>query len=1026
MISKKLHKHILGAGTALNVLVLGAAGAATMGLAAPVAAQDVTTGILTGNVADENGNPIPGASVTIINTNRGSERTTTTSGQGSFTVSQLQPGTYSVLIEADGYTPTQSDNVSVQLGGNTYTFVAQSLSAGGDNTIVVTATAVRTVDFSQTATGVTFSVQDVANSIPVPRSIEAVQLLAPQATQGDSAFGNVISLGGSSVAENIYYVNGMNVTNFRTFVGGSTIPFEFYDQVQIKTGGYQAEFGRATGGAVIAVTRSGDNEFRGGFNAYWAPSGLRSSQPNTRTANNALDDIEDFEANVYLSGPIIEDRLWFFGFFNPRSSSSFAQGIPQGGTTTTQSYVESDTPFYGGKIDAEPVDGHRFEFTYFNDSNTDLSWTRTFDTATNTPGEKTYVSDFTGGENFIGKYTGVFTDWLTISALYGRSDYRRSTLSDADTDLLTYDSRNGTGQFDLIQGSGTVEDGADSREFYRADVDLFFSAMGDHHVRFGFDHEVLTADANSFYSGGAYNRIFNSDTYNPFGLAPGTPFLRQRIYRSGGEFELKNTAFYIQDNWDITERLQLSLGVRNDRFKNLNAAGNVFTDLKDQWAPRLGFSYDLTGDRTFRLSGFYGRYYLPVAANTNIRLAGDEIFTEDWYTYTGDLLDPTLGTQIIPTTVYSDSSNPDPTTLVSTNIEPQYLDEFIVGLEANDLLPGWRFKLNGVYRTLGAVLEDADLEIYAVPAFCADNPAACGGETSLSVGGGGYVLINPGKDATFNVVPQGGFAGGLLTLPAEYIDLPEAERDYYAVEFSFERQFDGLWGLQGSYVWSISEGNYEGGVKSDNGQDDVGLTQDFDEPAWMDGSYGYLPNDRRHQFKLFGFVQPTDWLQLGANMRVSSPRKYGCIGIYPSDDGRGADPFANGGADTWYCGDRSSTVNIGGEEYATQSILVGRGNGFDGEWEKRIDLSVQIRPQFEFMQNMAFRVDVFNVFNFDDPVDFNEYGDADGPLYAGDAAFPGGQLLDPQRGYVPLNPNYGEITRYQTPRYVRFGVSFDF
>ena len=1020
MMTKEFRKRLLGASSALQVLALTGAGAAAIGIAAPAAAQDVTTGLLTGNVVDEAGNPIPGATVTISNPARGSDRTVTTSSQGSFTASQLQPGTYSVLVEAPGYTPTRSDNVNVQLGGNTYTFAVSSEAVGG-NEIVVTAAPIRTVDFSQTATGVTFNVQDVANRIPVPRSIEAIQLLAPQASQGDAAFGNVISLGGSSVAENIYYVNGMNVTNFRTFVGGSTIPFEFYDQVQVKTGGYQAEFGRATGGAVIAVTRSGTNEFRGGANAYWSPSGLRSAQPNTYSANNELDEVEDFEANFYASGPIIEDRLWFFAFFNPRQYSSFAQGIPQGdgNTSTTQSYLESDTPFYGGKIDAEPIDGHRLEFTYFNDSNTDRSWTRTYDVATDTAGAKTFVEDFTGGENFIGKYTGVLTDWLTISALYGRSNYRRSTLSAADTSVLTYDSRaGGIAQFDLIQGSGLVEDGADEREVFRVDADVFFEALGDHHVRFGFDRENLTADATSFYSGGEYNRLFNSNTYNPFGLAPNTPFLRQRIYNSGGEFELKNTAFYIQDNWDVTDRLQLTLGVRNDRFQNYNAAGNIFTDLKDQWAPRVGASYDLTGDRTLRLSGFYGRYYLPVAANTNIRLAGDEIFTEDWFTYTGDPLAPTLGEQIIPTTVYSDSSNPDPTTLVSTNLEPQYLDEFIVGLEAN-IVEGWQFKLNGIYRTLGEVLEDADLGLYAVPTFCADNPDVCGGETELSVGGGGYVLINPGKDATFNVSPQGGFAGGELTIPASYIDLPKAVRDYYALEFSFERQFDGVWGLQGSYVYSISEGNYEGGVKSDNGQDDVGLTQDFDEPAWMDGSFGYLPNHRAHQFKVFGTYQPVEWLQLGANARLTSPRKFGCIGIYPFEDGRGADPYGNGGSDTWYCGDRSDTFTVGTEEYARNTVLVGRGNGFDGEWEKRIDLSAQFRPNIEAIRGLAFRVDVFNVFNFDSPVDYREIGDADGPLANGDDP-------DVPRGSVPLDPNYGDPIRYQTPRYVRFGVSVDF
>jgi outer membrane receptor protein involved in Fe transport len=1016
MMTSTLKTRLLASGTALQALALlgaGITGSAIM--VAPVAAQDVTTGILSGTVVGESGAGIPGARVTITSTDRGNVRESTASNNGTFTVSQLPVGTYSVTVVAEGFATTRADNVQVNLGGNSYTFTLGVADAAGD-AIVVLGTPKRTVDFSGTATGVVFDVKTLADEIPVPRSIEAVQLLAPQATQGDSAFGNVISLGGSSVAENIYYVNGMNVTNFRTFVGGSTIPFEFYDQVQIKTGGYQAEFGRATGGAVIAVTRSGTNEFRGGFNAYWSPGSLRAKQPNTYAANNELDRVKDVEGNIYLSGPIIKDRLFAFAFINPRHRSSFAQSInPTGGAIVTQSFSETTTPFYGGKIDANIIDGHTLELTYFNDSNTQRSWTRPYNSVTDTAaGEKTYINDFSGGENYIAKYTGNFTDWLTVSALYGRSKFRRSTLSAADNDILTYDSRQGVSQFTLLQGSGLVEDGKDDREFYRADADLYFNALGSHHLRFGADHEILTAEANAFYSGGEYNRLFNSSTYNPFGLPAATDYLRQRIYRSGGTFEAQNTAFYIQDNWDATDRLQLSLGVRNDRFKNLNAAGNTFTDLKNQWAPRLGASFDVTGDKRTRLSAFYGRYYLPVAANTNIRLAGDELFTEDWYTYTGDPLNPTIGTKIIPTTVYSDSSNPDPTTLVSTNLKPQYLDEFIVGFEKR-VGERWKFGVNGIYRTLGAVLEDADLSHYAVGQYCAANPTACGGESTLDVGGGGYVLLNPGSDAIINVSPQGGFAGGVLTIPAEFIDLPVAKRKYYAVEALFERSFDGRWGLQGSYVWSRSRGNYEGGVKSDNGQDDVGLTQDFDEPGWMDGSHGFLPNHRAHQFKVFGTYAPVEWFRFGLNARVSSPRKYGCIGVYPINDGRAQNPFRSGGADSWYCGDRSTafdTNNDGVADTANNSVLVGRGNAFEGKWEKRIDLALQFRPQIEQFRSVSFRVDVFNLFNFDSPVDFNEYGDADGPLKA--------------NGNVPLNVNYMKPTQYQTPRYVRFGLSFDF
>ncbi|HWH17365.1 MAG TPA: TonB-dependent receptor, partial [Allosphingosinicella sp.] len=721
------------------------------------------------------------------------------------------------------------------------------------------------------------------------------------------------------------------------------------------------------------------------------------------------------------------NRAYFFGFFNPRYAKQRYEALPTtAGGSFTRTYLESNTPFYGGKVDIDLFQGQRAEFTYFNDSNTDVyrNYTVTGGGSANngfgveTPGPVT--RDFMGGENYIARYTGNITQWLTISGLYGRSKYDRTTAGSEDNLPLTYDSREGIQQFQLLQG-GVAETGKDQRELYRADVDVFVNLLGQHHFRFGFDHEILTAEALTFYSGvlqgQGYNRIFNSSTYNPFGLAPGTNFLRQRIYKSGGDFELQNTAYYLQDNWDVTDRLQLSLGIRNDRFKNLNAAGETFVDLKNQWSPRLGATYDVFGDRRTKASAFFGRYYLPVAANTNIRLSGDELFTERWYTYTGNPLNPTLGTPLTPLTVFSDTSNPDPTTLVSTNLEPQYMDEFIVGGE-HRFGDRWRAGINVVHRDLKSVLEDADVEIYALGRFCAANPQVqnC---NNLHIGGGGYVLYNPGKSIIVNVAPQGTFPGGLLEFTPEQLDLPDASRKYWGVELSFDRSFDGVWALAGSYTWSKTRGNYEGGVKSDNGQDDVGLTQDFDEPGWMDGSFGYLPNDRRHQFKLYGTFAPVENFLIGANARLMSPRRFGCIGVYPFTDGRAANPFTSGGADTWYCGDRDNTFTVGGQEYASGSELVGRGNAFKGDWEKRLDLSFQYRMNMPGLRGANLRMDIFNVLNFKGAVDYNEYGDADGPLATG------ANPLVP-KGSVPLNPNYAKPTQYQTPRYFRFGISFDF
>lgn len=1005
-----MKKSILRASAAMHVVaVLGAALATSAIVATPAFAQDVTAGTLTGTVNDTKGVPISGATVTATS-NAGVVRTATTSSIGSFLIPSLPVGGYEVRISSAGHQTVTNSDVQVQLGGSNYTFEAPVVTAqtgAGSSEIVVTGRRVRAVDFSGTATGQVFNAQQVASQIPIPRSIEAIQLLAPQTTSGDTAFGGV-SIGGSSVAENIYYINGMNVTNFRTGVGGTTVPFEFYDQIQVKTGGYQAEFGRNTGGAVIALTRSGSNTFHGGINFTYAPNSTRSTAPNTYSANNSKDIRRNAEGNIWASGPIIKDRVFFFAFFNPRYAyqSDTAQVCDPGTfnncvdtSTTTQ---KSNTPFYGGKIDINLFTGHRLEGTFFSD-----------DQSNNVDQGGASSTAFAGGRNYIAKYTGSFTNWLTISALYGRSKFNQTTSGADDGTPYVLDGRSGTLVYIAGSPSQIIEAGSDSRKDYRLDADVNVNLLGAHRIRLGADYEELKATDISQYSGGVYNRFYRSGRSGALGglVAPSTDYVRVRSYFSGGSFKSKNRAFYIQDSWDVTKRLNLSLGLRNDRFQNLNAEGTTFTDLKNQWAPRLGFNFDPTGEKRTRISGFIGRYYLPVAANTNIRLAGNNPFIETFYAlpttggvYSGSLINPTLGTQLRQN-ILNPAGVALASTLVSKNLKPQNLDEAIFGGEHRFANSRWSVSANITYRKLGKVLEDVDFDgsgTYAsiIDAFCATQTQSfCNAGTTPTIGSGGYVLMNPGSDVVVDVTGEDGNLHE-LKIPASFIGNPKAKRTYLAAEFKFERAFDGVWGIGGSYVWARSRGNYEGGVKSDNGQSDTGLTQDFDEPGWMDGSYGNLPNDRRHTFKAYGAYQVTKAFRIGANVLVQSPRSFGCIGTYPYDDGRAATDSAA----SWYCPAQVDAGNLTGT--GAGNYLIGRGKAFKSDWNKRIDLSFAYAIPLQGLGDFTLRTDVFNVLNSKSKLDFNEIGDLD------DAAV--------------INPNYRRVTGYQAPRSVRFSASVTF
>ncbi len=117
------------------------------------------------------------------------------------------------------------------------------------------------------------------------------------------------------MAENSYQVNGLNLTNFRNGLGSSFVPFEFMEEVQVKTGGYEAEFGRATGGVINMVTKSGSNTLpRRRSTPTTSPSSLQEMTDNNYLYPNQAGESEELEANASLGGPIFKDKLFYFAF----------------------------------------------------------------------------------------------------------------------------------------------------------------------------------------------------------------------------------------------------------------------------------------------------------------------------------------------------------------------------------------------------------------------------------------------------------------------------------------------------------------------------------------------------------------------------------------------------------------------------------------------------------------------------------------------------------------------------------------
>jgi hypothetical protein len=1041
METNELRKRLLEAGSALQVLALVGAGAAVTGLAsAPAAAQDYTSGAITGTVTDSNGAPVSGATVTLTSQAQNQTRTFTTGPSGTFTAAGLAPGQYTIGVTASGFARSE-DTITIQAAQQSRVTVGL-VSTTATSEIVVTGH-VRQVP-TQAATGLNVDVQAVNQNAPIPHNVAGVALLAPTAQLGVQAFNqangeSVPSIGGSSVAENAYYVNGLNITNPDTYVGSAAVPFYFYKNVDIQTGGYPAEFGRATGAVLNATTKSGTNDPFIAVHADYEPDWLQGHSPNRGDPTlpndiGALRQHNTKELTLEAGGAIIPDHLFFYGLITARRNDSQRASASDGlfETSTDRS------PFWGGKVDAYINPTQHLEFTIFDTRATthlkDYNFTPNADFTGGTvglaiPGGTEDIR--TGGLNWVGRYTGDVTNWLTLSAAYGVSKDRGDFIPGNPDAYYVEDRRAGNiirvsadQPFDQTNIADT------KRRFYRADADVRLTFAGQHHFRFGFDNEDLS----------------ELKTTDLVGELP----LEYRYYASGvrviyehlgGHVSATDTAFYAEDSWQTPlDGLTLNVGIRDDLFKQDNLSGERYLNFKNNWGPRFAFNYTPPSLEGWKFFGSYGRYFIPPAMNLGFR--GKDDYWSEYFDYPAGTTaatftyDPVTGLptapvgpaqttrigydSVCPNDISSAPGNPINGTAcaifggnvqnpalakIAVGTKATYEDEFILGTRFQ-MTPLLSFGLQGTYRKLSRVSEDTDFAPELADYWCGLDQAVVNNLNHCNFynNNSAYYIWNVGH--TSQVVNDWVDALNGVATPVTLTNLPfpKPKRTYKAVVFDFNRADDGHWMANGSVTWSKLKGNTEGTVKSDAGngaQTDAGSTEDFDYPGLSDYSYGLLPNDHRWQFKLYGAYHFNEMFSLGANVFVQSPMHGSCLGYHPTDGNAAAY-----GSVSHFCGTGLTTI-AGVPTYTGQEPSP-RGTGWTSDWMKQIDLSARVNVPLgdNDLRKLTFRVDVFNVFNSHATIQrYAQQEQADN----GDGTY--------QADTLYLTPLY-----FQQPRTIRLGI----
>jgi hypothetical protein len=792
-----------------------------------------TTGSIVGTVAQA-GTPLPGVTVEARSPNLQGARVETTDVAGHFRLSLLPPGDYTVTATLSGFNTVTQKSVHVGLGGTVTLEVAMSQAAS--ERITVTGAA-PVVDVTSSSTGTNVTSETMA-SLPVARNFTAVAQIAP-GTKTDASGTTVY---GSTGAENQYVIDGLNTTGIRSGTDVKQLNFDFVQEVEVKTGGLPAEYGRMTGGMINAITKSGGNEFSGDVFGFDQPSGLRSSNATLTqrpfTAGSFTDDTlaptSQLDYGIDAGGYFIKDRLWFFGAFNKEdqtrsniriNSTLVIQPTPElpgGYTLPLGSVIDTKikSQLFAGKLTLRATESQNLTVSLFGDP------TKTSGALFGISGPPTTTQGTrkTGGSDYIGRYSGIFTTKFLVNAEAGHH-HEDATISGAGTSIAqlidTTVSPNVTSG-----GYGFFDNNKYDRDVAKLGLTAFLS---NHEFKVGGDYEKMQADVQNF-QGGAGQRIYKRKSGTTIyyrhrfyvdDLAPGfnqsDPTTWKIALPQIAQPQTKNNSVYMQDSWRVLPNFTVSGGLRWESQALLGRGGVVAAKINDNWAPRFGVIWDVANNGRSKAYANVGRFYENIPMDINIRSFGGELVCF-CYNFSPD------AANLIPvSTAPARSSLLGGATPVDPNLKGQYIDELLGGYEY-EIRPNLAIGIKGTYRKLGRVIED----MLQVPIT------------------GAYAITNPGTGL--------GRESGFYNFEDSVI-VPKAKRTYTGVEVSANKRFSNNYQFFASYVWSRLEGNYDGTFQASTGQLDPNINSAYDYADFLVNNNGLLSNDRTHQLKFYGSYQ---------------------------------------------------------------------------------------------------------------------------------------------------------------------------
>jgi len=636
-------------------------------------AQDIR-GHLQGRAIDSAGNPIETVDVVVRSSDLQGERSAVSDRNGHFVLRWLPVGGYEVELRRIGYETLILEGVVVRLGRTTTVGQVQLVETPIELEAISARTDRLLIDPESTAGGVNLT-PELYENLPNDRDYRSLITLLPAA---NIYRGTDLSVAGGTGPETKFFVEGADVTDPVHGIDATRLPYNFVREVEIKTGGYEAEYRSTLGGIVNVVTYSGSNQFQSQVFGFYTSDRLEGA-PRFGLSEETRQSAAQYDVGGTLGGPILRDRLWFFAAYSPSVVTEDVE-IPEFGVHNDKSVQH----MFAGKLTWRAAERTNLFFATFGDpGRRDVVGPQSISTAHFTPlspepwlGEESFgsVHFVLGGTQLIGS-SGL------IEALFSRMDRN-------DSEMPTSDAG-----FEVQLHDYTTEEVSGGRARYgetelgRSNLSLKTTwEVGRHTLKAGGEYSNSSWNEKSYTS--HVIKQFAADRFRDQ-LTLGSANLRNRV---GGLFA--------QDSWQVSNRWRLNLGLRWEAQALLDTNGDVAQTINDQWAPRFGFIFQPGKLGTQRIYGSAGRFYQDLL----LRASGyfDGATTWAWHMCDGDPRDAASTCELL-------FGGQGEISEATEGLQGQHFDEFTLGYE-RQLGQNLKLGTRGVYRTLRRAIEDATID----------------------------------------------------------------------------------------------------------------------------------------------------------------------------------------------------------------------------------------------------------------------------------------------------------------------------